>query len=159
MNHSLGYKCIVQYKLPKAVSNSTVQSSAAFIQKKCAGVLTFLVWHICPCRVHELFCKFFARLPQPRTAIGSRCASLVSSEAEAGPNVGARRALFRETSVFPLWAWDRLPGSWYGSGSGCMMNKACFAEDSGVLKTSCSSPSSSITFLLGLRVSSGSSSS
>ena len=59
--------------------------------------------------------------------------------------------LFRETGVFPFWARDRVPGSWYSSGSGCVMNIACSAEDSGVLKVSSSSLSSFRTFLLGLR--------
>jgi len=59
--------------------------------------------------------------------------------------------LFCETGVFPFWAHDRVPGSWYGSGSVCVMNNACSAEDSGVLKASSSSLSSFRTFLLGLR--------
>lgn len=62
--------------------------------------------------------------------------------------------LFRETGVFPFWARDRVPGSWYSSGSGCVMNNACSAEDSGVLKASSSSSSSLSsfrTFHLGLR--------
>ena len=98
------------------------------------------------CLDHEL--RLVSSLQRGR--IGCRCASLVSSEAEAGPNVGAWRApLLHETGVFPFWARNRVRGSWYGSGPGCVMN-ACSVEDSGVLKASSLCFSSFRTFLLGL---------
>lgn len=82
------------------------------------------------------------RGPRPRTAVGLFAAggTLV---ADVPPWLVVRPKLaqmlvldlplFRETGVFPFWACDRVPGSWYGSGSGCVMNNACSAEDSGVL--------------------------
>ena len=51
--------------------------------------------------------------------------------------------LFLKVGVLPFWDRDRVPSSWYGSGSGCVMNRACSADDSGVLKASSSSTSSS----------------
>ena len=89
-----------------------------------------------------------------RGRIGCQCASLISSEAEAGPNVGARRAPlswnWRLSFLGPRWgsrfrgtAWGRV--AWWITRSG---------EDSKVLKASLSSSlslSSFRTFLLGLR--------
>lgn len=51
--------------------------------------------------------------------------------------------LFRLGGAYPFSALERVPGSWYSSGSGCVINNACSADDSGVLNGSPSSFSSS----------------
>jgi len=101
------------------------------------------------------------RVPRSRTAVGVFFAAGGALVADVLPWSVVRPKLaqmlvldvplFRETGVFSFWARDRVPGSWYGSGSGCVMNNACSAEDSGVLKASSSSLSSFRTLLLGLR--------
>ena len=59
-----------------------------------------------------------------RGRIGSQCASLISSEAEAAQMLVLDVPRFRETGVFPFWARDGVPGSGYSLGSGCLMNNA-----------------------------------
>ena len=51
--------------------------------------------------------------------------------------------LLRLAGALPFSALERVPASWYSSGSACVINKACSPEDSGVLNGSSSSFSSS----------------
>ena len=80
--------------------------------------------------------------------IGCRCASLVSIEAEAGPNVGAWRALFHETGVFPFLSRNRVRGTGQGRLAWWIMRVQWRTR---VLKASSLSFSSFRTFILGLR--------
>ena len=44
--------------------------------------------------------------------------------------------LFRAAGPLPFSVLERVPGSWYSSGSGWVINKACSPDDSGVLNGS-----------------------
>ena len=44
--------------------------------------------------------------------------------------------LFRAACPLPFSVLERVPGSWYSSGSGWVINKACSPDDSRVLNGS-----------------------
>ena len=96
-------------------------------------------------------CSGLSRSSCPRCRLFSVCGwrrrctrgAGVGTEAEPGPNVTCGRGSLLARRAFPFSALERVPGSWYSLGSGCVINNACSADDSGVLNGSPSSFSSS----------------